>query len=161
MKGRLFSATMLVIVLVLVLVVPASAGKPTVPRVSVQTWTKPVWYAAGEDSGYIFNAQGISWQNAPASAYLVAVVYVCPVGTRPGASCPLQYAGWELASINISGQKTGSGEQFGFMYDSRYPCGVNNFPAILMVDSPYLDLSYTVLASALAPYKFTCKTPPG
>jgi len=37
MKGRLFSATMLVIVLVLMLAVPASAGKPPPPAMNV-TW---------------------------------------------------------------------------------------------------------------------------
>jgi hypothetical protein len=40
MKGRLFSATMLVLVLVLMLAVPASAGKPTPWDWSV-TWDDP------------------------------------------------------------------------------------------------------------------------
>jgi hypothetical protein len=41
MKGRLFSATMLVIVLVLMLAVPASAGKPPDPALEVTFNTFP------------------------------------------------------------------------------------------------------------------------
>jgi hypothetical protein len=159
MKGRIFNATMLVVVLVLVLAVPASAGKPgpSGPTVTVQKWTKPWWNPTWENQAWEFAAQRISWQNAPSTAYLVSAFYSCPTGTKPGTSCTLSLdTGGLIGPINISSRASGSGEQLDFVLTDP-ACGYTVFPAILMVSQ--LGESFAVLASALSRYTITCHTP--
>jgi hypothetical protein len=131
MKGRLFSATLLVLVLVLMLAVPASAGKPPPPpgdiTITVGRWS---YKQIGNTMADAVTARNITWSNASAANYLVNAIYTCDVGTAPGPELDTGCITWtDVGSVSIT--------ELGKLRSRSFEVGWSDchdyFPAILLV----------------------------
>jgi hypothetical protein len=150
MKGRIFSATMLVIVLALVLAVPASAGKPPPPpgdiMVSVGRWAYQTVCPKGNcATASNVTARNIAWSNASAANTLLAGCYSCDAGAAPG---PVNAAGCAWTEANrqdITATPQGKLRSKTFRVDWA-ECS-DYYPAILLVHTD--GTTTEVLARAL------------
>jgi hypothetical protein len=147
MKGRIFSATLLVIVLVTVLAVPASAGKPA-PTITVAGWTLEPQNDPTAPLEYFFEAKDVTWKNAPTANELLMAIYVCPAGTAPDSNACVR-ADYTTYPITRGPSKQSSLWTF---YDVRCS-GYDYIPAVLL--AYWSEAGDEVLASAFSPNKVT------
>jgi hypothetical protein len=85
MKGRIFGATMLVIVLVVVLTASASAGRKPLPECSYNVGSWSYTYKASS-GGWTVQAKDITWEGCANVASIDAGIYAANQGDLDGSN---------------------------------------------------------------------------